>query len=47
MLNRFQVGRFGLLALTLGSLGLAGLGWKKSNRDLRPLPQDPHVQVFF
>ncbi|MFG6097664.1 phospholipase D-like domain-containing protein [Leptothoe sp. ISB3NOV94-8A] len=47
MLNRFQVGYFGLLALALGSLGLAYLGWKKSNRDPSPLPQDPYVQVFF
>ncbi|MEO0394512.1 MAG: phospholipase D-like domain-containing protein [Cyanobacteria bacterium P01_A01_bin.137] len=43
MLNRVQAG-LGLIALT--GLGLVCLGWQNSNKP-QPLPQDPHIQVFF
>lgn len=49
MLNRFQVGHLGLLALTLGGLGLISFSWNTWTRfgTSEPLPQDPYIQVFF
>ena len=43
MLNRVQAG-LGLIALT--GLGFVCLGWQSSHKP-PPLPQDPHIQVFF
>ncbi|MEO1179330.1 MAG: phospholipase D-like domain-containing protein [Cyanobacteria bacterium J06636_28] len=43
MLNRVQAG-LGLIVLT--GLGLVCLGWQSGNKP-QPLPQDPHIQVFF
>ncbi|MEM7063666.1 MAG: phospholipase D-like domain-containing protein [Cyanobacteria bacterium P01_B01_bin.77] len=48
MLNQWQTG--GLLALTLGSLSLVGLGWQQrwhQGAQSPQLPQDPNIQVFF
>lgn len=46
MLNRVQAQQLGLLALTVGGLGLICLSWR--SRELTPpIPQDPHIQVFF
>lgn len=47
MLNRLQAGHVGLLALGLAGLGLASLGWRRGDGISPPLPQDPHIQVFF
>ncbi|NEQ49679.1 MAG: competence protein ComE [Leptolyngbya sp. SIO3F4] len=46
MLNRFQAGHLGLLALALGGLGLFCLSFWGREKP-QPLPQDAHIQVFF
>lgn len=46
MLHRFQAGHLGLLALAIGSLGLTFLSFGAKEKP-QPLPQDPHIQVFF
>ncbi|MBT9315014.1 phospholipase D-like domain-containing protein [Leptothoe spongobia] len=46
MLIRFQASHLGLVALTLGGIGLICLGWSGREKP-QPLPQDPHIQVFF
>ncbi|ESA36280.1 helix-hairpin-helix motif protein [Leptolyngbya sp. Heron Island J] len=46
MLKRSQVVYLSLSTVVLAGLGLGYLGWK-SREELQPLPQDPHVQVFF
>lgn len=43
MLNRLQTG---LLAVVLGGLGVISLSWQGKAKP-QPLPQDPHIQVFF
>ncbi len=46
MLKRYQAGYLSLLILALSSLGLITLRWKSFGKP-KPLPQDPHIQVFF